>query len=213
MAKAKSTSKEYTKEGLAQFLTDLEARSKGVANGVRFWDTLGTAGKEPVGNLGFSPGLLDTENPAAAFFPALRKGEVNPYLEVAGENGRTSKKMYEYFASAARPQLPKELKGQYDVVFAGTREADPSEEVWNTKTGSRWSQGPQNIWQFVPKQIEDKVRDKEEVSPAVSDLYSSEEEGDRPVQVGTLTYVDPSREKAGQEFLSHFVRSIGMPQS
>lgn len=206
MGKSKSKSTEYTKEGLASFLTDLEARSKGVANGVRFWDTLGTAGREPVGNLGFNAGLLEGDNPASAFLPALRKGEINPYLEIAGADGKTSKKMYEYFASPAMPQLPKELSNQYDVVFAGTREADPSEEVWNTKTGSTWSRGPQNIWKFVPREAE-RIKPEKIVPAPVQQEEAATTEDDRPVSIGTLTYNDPNR------FLGEFIRSIGVAPS
>lgn len=198
----KSKSKESYSQEKIPFLTDLSARERGLGIGARFWDTLGTAGKEPVGNIGFNPSYLGGDNPSAAFFPALRKGEINPYVETTGKDGKTSKSMFEYYASPARPQLPKELRDQYDVVFAGTREPNPAEEVWNTKTSSRWSQGPQSIWQFIPKDIPQKQEQSTPAPVAVEPV--AEAEDDRPVSIGTLTYNDPSR------FLGEYIRSIGV---
>lgn len=209
MAKSKAKSKEELSAELIPFLTDLAARQKGV----RTWNTLGTAGNEPVGGLRGTAGYI-ANKAAEENGLKLQKGEINPFIfsDSMQEGGKPSKQMYEYWASDAMPTLPKAMRKQYDVVFAGTRPFDPSEEVYNTKFGYNLADKTENIWQFVPRQTE-QISQKVKEKPAIPSVLSEEVDGDRPVQVGTLTYIDPTRERAGQEFLTQFVRSTGMPST
>lgn len=195
----KSKNKNSGSDFVAEFISDQKAKEKGIKS----WKTGGPAGREAVGGLkGLQDYLSQSDDNSGL---TLQKGEVNPFLpSVEGDTG--PKDMYEYYASDTMPVLPKELRDQYDVVFAGTREFDPSEEVYNSKFGYNLADKTSNVWKFVPKSVAPVAEDSSTPAPIVdTNTY------DRPVTVGTLSWVDPLKEAAGTEFLSNYIRSTGAP--
>ena len=128
---AKSKQRKELSSSLIPFLTDLAARGK-----VGSWKTVGPAGREPVGGM---KGLYDFigKRDAEKNGLTLQDGEINPFLFSASSAGSSepSKQMYEYWASEAMPTLPKDMRDQYDVVFAGSRPFEPNDAVYNPKFG------------------------------------------------------------------------------
>lgn len=204
MAKSKGNKNQSIEEQIA-FLTDAGAKQKGIP----FFDTGGTAGKEGVGNLRnlftYVQGRPETRDKLG-----LVDSEINPFVtsDVAGKEG--SKQMMEYWASDTMPQLPKSIRKQFDVVYAGTREPQAGEQLWNPKSGFALNQGEQNIWRFVrkPEQIA-KAEPEEDPLAAIPALVDGD--GDRPVTIGTTTYSDPNRAADPSNFLSSYIRSTALP--
>ncbi len=205
MGKNKNSKADSIEQQIA-FLTDDTARSKGIPT----WLTGDTSGREPIGNLlGAYKYLGNTDEQRKEL--GLDKGEINPYLmtEVAGQE--PSKSMYKYWASDAMPQLPKDIRKQYDVVYAGVRPREPRDFMLNTKFGDALApKEEQNVWKFVPRNVKTKEEeDSTEVAQAVDQAVGD----DRPVQVGTLSYAAPGREGAVTDpnsFLNRYIHTIGV---
>lgn len=191
------------------FLTDDAARQKGI----RTWKTGGSAGREPVGNLmGIARYLGNTAEQRDKL--GLEDGEINPYLMSEVEGQDPSKSMYQYWASDAMPQLPKALRKQYDVVFAGTRPAEPRDHVMSSRYGADpfAPKAEENIWQFVPKvQAQKEPKPAKDPISAIASLPDGD--GDRPVTIGTTSYTDPNRAADPSNFLSTYIRSTALPTS
>jgi hypothetical protein len=181
------------------FISDEDNKSKW---GSQSWNTGGPSGREPIANAGYDPRFAKS---AAAFLPGLRpkNGEFDP--SVFNPDGTPGDSMYEFINSATRPVLPEGYE-DYDVVFAGEKENARPLSISNGKTADWFGNTSTNVWQIIRKPTTQAPAEE-----AAVDTVYDEGISNRPVTVGTLSYLDPNRDAAGQGFLSSYIRSTGNP--